>query len=141
MNDDSDIMATVSQHFDNRGQLRKQIRRKRIMLYYSNFECDVADEFINMVAENAAFDRMSAVERQLSFVGFDEDADDIRAQKKQDELEGYESDENSLEDEQDEKDEDEDDEAENNDTQDEEEDEEPLKKKLKLEELDDTSKR
>jgi len=123
-----------------------QIRRKRIVLYYKqNFSVDMPDELIDTSAGNAAFRRMHAVEQEMYYTEFPEDADEIRAAKEEDELEGYDMDEQNLEEEDedeqgDEKEDEEDEEEEDLGTEDEEEeDEEPLKKKLKLEEFDDTS--
>jgi len=129
----------MTDHFANRDQLRKQLRRKRTVLYFKQtFDYDFQETRMKGFMERLALKRIKTAEDIIHNAVFDEDAEDLRFSAEQDQLDCYECGELGLQSDDDGVEKGEEDEL-GNDKEDEDGDGEPMRKKLKHEESDDTS--
>ena len=83
------IMKALRGHLKQRENVRKQIRRKRDMLFHKeNFDYKMEESHISSGQEKASFRRIDAAQKCLDYVDFPEDADERGAERdmEQDEL-------------------------------------------------------
>jgi len=74
------IRAAKNRHIDHREDVRKQLRRGRIVLWYKeNADWNMPEHAIGPTSEVLAITRIDKAEKALEFVAFAEDADDVRA--------------------------------------------------------------